>query len=106
MHVTRLEESKSPVGGILDNTVSLATLGRRVAARMLDATSVLELTLLPMPSVGDLPRDLIGIRVLLISAFVVSAVYEIAGVGAFGQILAKRMLGQRDNGSLHGCPTH
>jgi uncharacterized RDD family membrane protein YckC len=29
--------------------------------------------------------------VLLISAFVVSAVYEIAGVGAFGQTLGKRL---------------
>jgi uncharacterized RDD family membrane protein YckC len=86
--------SQALVGRVLEPG-SLATLGERVAARVLDAAAVLFLTLLLMPSLGDLPRDLVGLRLILTAAFLVSATYEVACVGTWGQTLGKRMLGTK-----------
>lgn len=93
--------SQALVGKFLEPG-SLATLGSRVAARALDAAAELLLTLLLMPSLGDLPRDLVGIRLILTAAFLVSATYEVACVGAWGQTLGKRMLGIKVVGFPNG----
>ena len=45
-----------------------------------------------MPSLGDLPRSLMGLPLALTAAFAVAAVYEIGAVGAWGQTLGKRIV--------------
>jgi uncharacterized RDD family membrane protein YckC len=91
----RAESRTSEPGGIVSdyaNENGAANVRERVAARVVDAFAVLNLTFLTMPSLGDLPRGLMGIPLLLVTAFVVSAAYEILCVGRWGRTLGKRLL--------------
>jgi len=77
----------------LDIRRSLATPKERVGARILDTLAVGFLTLLVTIALGDLPRDLIGLRLLAVTGVVVGAAYEIILVGTWGQTFGKRIMG-------------
>jgi uncharacterized RDD family membrane protein YckC len=68
------------------------SLRERVVARAIDAVVVVIATFLVMPSLGDLPRGLMGIPLVVTAAAAVAAVYEVVTVGRWGQTLGKRIV--------------
>lgn len=85
----QMAERLAPV----DFRSSLATLKERVGARVFDALAVGVLTLLATIALADLPRNLIGLRLLVVTGVVVSATYETILVGTLGQTFGKRIMG-------------